>query len=75
MKKIATAVLAGTLLVAGQAFATTESAVRVGDRVGATAAESSEFAGGIPAGVIFIAAAVAGFALITSVDDDDSERD
>ena len=41
----------------------------------ATAAESSEFAGGIPAGVIFIAAAVAGFALITSVDDDDSESD
>jgi len=75
MKKIATAVLAGSLLVAGQAFATTESAARVGDRVGAVSTESSEFAGGIPAGVIFIAAAVAGFALITSVDDDDSESD
>ena len=73
--KIATAVLVGTLRVAGQAFATTESAARVGDRVGAVSTESSEFAGGIPAGVIFIGAAIAGFALITSVDDDDSESD
>lgn len=75
MKKIATAVLVGTMLVAGQALATTESAARVGDRVGAVSTESSEFAGGIPAGVIFIGAAIAGFALITSVDDDDSESD
>ena len=75
MKKIATAVLVGPLLVAGHAFATTESAARVGDRVGAVSTESSEFAGGIPAGVIFIGAAIAGFALITSVDDDDSESD
>jgi hypothetical protein len=74
MKKIATAVLAGTLLVAGQAFATTESTVRVGDRVGAASTESNEFAGGVPAGLIFIAATVAGFLLITSVDDD-SESD
>ncbi|WP_298744409.1 hypothetical protein [uncultured Brevundimonas sp.] len=74
MKKIATAILAGTLLVAGQAFATTESTVRVGDRVGAASAESSEFAGGISAGLIFAAATVAGFALIASINDD-SESD
>jgi len=75
MKKIATAVLAGALLVAGQAAATTESAARVGDRVGAVSTESSEFAGGVPVGLIFAAAAVASFALIASANDDDSESD
>lgn len=46
MKKTVAAITAGLLLVAGQAVAQNESAsARVGDRVGAQASESSEFAG------------------------------
>ena len=55
MKKTLAAVAIGSLLVAGQAAATGQSAARVEDRVGARAGESSEFAG-IPAiGLLAIA--------------------
>ena len=46
MKKTLAAIAAGTLLIAGQAAATSQSATaRVGDRVGPQAEASSEFAG------------------------------
>ena len=74
MRKTIAAVTAGLLLVAGQAAAANNSAVvRVGDRVGARADESSEFAG-VPIFVLLIGAAV----LITTIvvaTDDDSESD
>lgn len=74
MRKTIAAVTAGLLLVAGQAAAANTSAVtRVGDRVGARADASSEFAG-VPIFVLLIGAAV----LITTVvvaTDDDSESD
>lgn len=68
MKKTIAAVVAGTLLVATQAFATTQAAPRVGDRLGAVAGESEEFAG-IPAGLIFVAVAVAAVAGLSAVSD------
>lgn len=72
MRKTIAAVTAGLLLVAGQAAAANNSAVtRVGDRVGARADASSEFAG-VPIFVLLIGAAV----LITTVvvaSDDASE--
>lgn len=74
MKKTITAVLVGGLLVATQAMASTQVSARVGDRVGAQAGTSSEFAGGVSAGLIFLAVTVASFALITQVNDD-SESD
>ncbi len=74
MKKTIAAITAGLLLVAGQAVAQNNSAtVRVGDRVGAEAGDSSEFAG-VPIFVLLIGAAV----LITTIvvaTDDDSESD
>jgi hypothetical protein len=74
MRKTVAAVTAGLLLVAGQAAAANNSAVtRVGDRVGAGAEASSEFAG-VPVFVLLIGAAV----LVTTVvvaSDDASESD
>ncbi len=74
MRETIAAVAAGLLLVAGQAAAANNSAVtRVGDRIGASADASSEFAG-VPVFVLLIGAAV----LVTTVvvaTDDDSESD
>ena len=74
MKKTIAAITAGLLLVAGQAVAQNNSAtVRVGDRVGAEAGDSSEFAG-VPIFVLLIGAAV----LVTTIvvaSDDASESD
>ncbi len=73
MRKTIAAVTAGLLLVAGQAAAANNAAVsRVGDRVGASAEESSEIAG-IPA-VVFLVGAAAFTALIV-VANDDGESD
>ena len=73
MKKIIAASVAGLLLVAGQAAATTEASARVGDRVGARSAESSELAS-IPLPLIFIGAAILiGFAINEVVDDSESD--
>lgn len=72
MRKTIAAVTAGLLLVAGQAAAANDSAVtRVGDRVGARADASSEFAG-IPMPVVLIGTAVL-IAVIVVATDDDSE--
>jgi len=74
MRKTIAAVTAGLLLVAGQAAAANDSAVaRVGDRVGARADASSEFAG-VPLPVLLIGTAVI-IATIVVVSDDDSESD
>lgn len=74
MRKTIAAVTAGLLLVAGQAAAANNSAAaRVGDRVGAQADASSEFAG-IPLPVLLIGTAVL-IATIVVVSDDDSESD
>ncbi|MDI6623112.1 MAG: hypothetical protein QME55_00145 [Brevundimonas sp.] len=74
MRKTIAAVTAGLLLVAGQAAAANNSATaRVGDRVGAEADASSEFAG-IPLPVLLIGAAVL-VATVVVVSDDDSESD
>ena len=73
MKKIIAASVAGLLLVAGQAAATTQAAPRIADRVGASAEESSDFAG-IPAGLIFAGITILASVAITSVNDD-SESD
>ena len=74
MRKTIAAVTAGLLLVAGQAAAANDSAVaRVGDRVGARADASSEFAG-IPLPVLLIGTAVI-IATVVVATDDDSESD
>lgn len=74
MKKTIAAVTAGLLLIAGQAAAANNSAsVRVGDRVGASTAESSEFAG-LPLPVLLIGAAVL-IGVVVVATDDDSESD
>ena len=75
MRKTIAAVTAGLLLVAGQAVAAgSNSAVtRVGDRVGASAGESSEFAG-VPLPVLLIGAAVL-VATVVVASDVDSESD
>lgn len=73
MKKILAAATVGLLLVAGQAAATTQSAARVGDRVGAQAGESSEFAS-IPLPLIAIGAIVGAVVFYNEVIDD-SESD
>lgn len=74
MRKTIAAVTAGLLLVAGQAAAANNTAVaRVGDRVGARADASSEFAG-IPMPVLLIGTAVI-IATIVVATDDDSESD
>ncbi len=72
MRKTIAAVTAGLLLVAGQAAAANNSAVaRVGDRVGARADDSSEFAGiaGVPAIVFVIGGAVLIGAIVVGTDD------
>ena len=74
MRKTIAAVTAGLLLVAGQAAAAGSTATaRVGDRVGATSGESSEFAG-LPLPVLLIGAAVV-VATVVVATDDDSESD
>ena len=74
MKKTIAAVTAGLLLIAGQAAAANNTAsARVGDRVGASAAESSEFAG-VPLPVLLIGAAVL-IGVVVVATDDDSESD
>jgi hypothetical protein len=75
MRKTIAAVTAGLLLVAGQAAAagSNDAAVRLGDRVGAEAGASEEFAG-IPLPVLLIGAAVV-VATVVVATDDDSESD
>ncbi|MFN3932079.1 MAG: hypothetical protein ACK4JY_10055 [Brevundimonas sp.] len=76
MKKTITAVTAGLLLIAGQAAATAPSSsasARVGDRVGAQAESSAEFAGIPVIGLLAIAGVIA--AAVVVVSDDDSESD
>ena len=73
MKKIIAATVAGLLLVAGQAAASTEASARVGDRVGAQSEESSELLG-LPLPLIFIGAAIlVGFVVNEVVDDSESD--
>lgn len=74
MKKTIAAVTAGLLLVAGQAAAANDTAAaRIGDRVGASTAESSEFAG-VPLPVLLVGAALI-IAGVVAATDDDSESD
>ena len=76
MKKTIAAVTAGLLLIAGQAAAAntnTNAAASVGDRIGASTAESSEFAG-VPLPVLLIGAAVL-IGVVVVATDDDSESD
>lgn len=74
MKKTIAAVTAGLLLIAGQATAAnTTATARIGDRVGASTAESSEFAG-VPLAVLIVGAALI-VATIVVATDDDSESD
>lgn len=76
MKKTIAAVTAGLLLVAGQAAAAqnNNAAVRVSDRIGAPAGESSEFAG-VPLAAILLTAGAIAFVAVGVSDDDDSESD
>jgi hypothetical protein len=71
MRKMIAAVSVGLLLVAGQAAAAgSNSAVtRVGDRVGASADASNEFAG-VPIAVLLIGGAVLVTAVVVATDDD-----
>ena len=74
MKKTATAITVGLLLVAGQAVAQNNNAsARVGDRLGAQSSESSEFAG-VPI-VPAIAMALLFIAGVVDATDDDSDSD
>lgn len=74
MKKTIAAAAAGLLLVAGQAAAAGQtSTVRVGDRIGAQAGDSSEFAGIPLVGIIAAAGVIAAAVAVAS--DDDSESD
>lgn len=74
MKKTIAAVTAGLLLIAGQAAAANNvSTARIGDRVGASADESSEFAG-VPLAVLVVGAAIIVAAIVVATDDD-SESD
>lgn len=73
MKKTVAAITAGLLLVAGQAVAQNNSStVRVGDRVGAQAGESSEFAG-IPLPILIVGGIVGILVLKEVFDDSDSD--
>ena len=73
MKKTIAAITAGLLLVAGQAVAQNNSAtVRVGDRVGAEADASSEFAG-VPIAVLVIGGAVLVGLVVAATDDGESD--
>ena len=70
MKKTIAAVTAGLLLVAGQAAAANDSAApRVGDRVGATADASSEFAG-VPLVPLIVIGAIIALGIADAADDD-----
>jgi hypothetical protein len=70
MKKAIAAAAVGVLLVAGQAAAANNTAaVRVGDRVGAAAGESSEFAG-VPLPVLIVGAGLLAAAVVVASDDD-----
>ena len=70
MRKTVTAAVVGLLLVAGQAAAAgATSSARVGDRVGARADASSEFAG-IPLPVLLIGTAVLIGAVVVGTNDD-----
>jgi len=69
MKKTVAAITAGLLLVAGQAVAQNNSATaRVGDRIGASASESSEFAG-VPLPVLIVGAAIIITGIVVATDD------
>tara|TARA_R110002124_G_scaffold55108_2_gene156042 strand:- start:2079 stop:2303 length:225 start_codon:yes stop_codon:yes gene_type:complete len=70
MRKTVTAAAVGLLLIAGQAAAAgSTSTARVGDRVGARADASSEFAG-IPLPVLLIGSAVLIGAIVVGSNDD-----
>lgn len=73
MRKTIAAVSVGLLLVAGQAAAagSNTAVARVGDRVGASADGSNEFAG-IPLAVLLIGGAVLVTAIVVATDDSDS---
>ncbi|MDP2117235.1 MAG: hypothetical protein Q8J71_07565 [Brevundimonas sp.] len=74
MKKTVAAITAGLLLVAGQAVAQNNSATaRVGDRIGASAAESSEFAG-VPLPVLIVGAAILITGIVVATDDKSSSN-
>ncbi|MDP3401882.1 MAG: hypothetical protein Q8R97_12245 [Brevundimonas sp.] len=74
MKKTVAAITAGLLLVAGQAVAQNNSATaRVGDRIGASAAESSEFAG-VPLPVLIVGAAIIITGIIVATEDKSSSN-
>lgn len=74
MRKTVAATALGLLLVAGQAAAASDAAsARVGDRVGADADSSSQFAA-VPLPVLLIGAAVVVGAVVVA-SDDDSESD
>ena len=70
MKKAIAAAAVGVQLVAGQAAAANNTAAaRVGDRVGAAAGESSEFAG-VPLPVLIVGAGLLAAAVVVASDDD-----
>lgn len=71
MRKTIAAVSVGLLLVAGQAAAagSNTAVARVGDRVGASADASNEFAG-IPLPVLLIGSAVLITTIVVATDDD-----
>jgi hypothetical protein len=71
MRKTVAAVSVGLLLIAGQAAAagSNTAAARVGDRVGASADASNEFAG-VPIAVLLIGGAVLVTAIVVASDDD-----
>jgi hypothetical protein len=73
VKKTIAAVTAGLLLVAGQAAAANTSATaRVGDRIGATSGEASEFAG-VPLPVLIVGAVILAAGVAAASDDSDSD--
>ena len=73
MKKTIAAVAIGLSLLAGQAIAQNSATARIADRVGAPAAESSEFAGIPLIGLLALAGVIA--AAVVVVSDDSSESD
>ena len=73
MKKTIAAVTVGLLLIAGQAAAANGSAAaRVGDRLGATAETSSEFAG-VPLPVLVVLGAILVAGVVAASDDSESD--
>ena len=73
MKKTIAAITAGLLLVAGQAVAQNNSStVRVGDRVGAEAGDSSEIAG-VPVAVLLLGAAALVTLVVVATDESESD--